>query len=353
MSIFIGEVSLEIIIYALLIIFAFLIFKNFFAKYLIKILKIISEKFKFKGLALMVDSIERPLRNFFLYTGLYFAVSVLPLNSQLSLFIYRVFRTCIIITITQCSLNIVSAYSVVLSDNILLKEEKTLISKTVFPLLSKMLKVLIIILAVVAIASEFDFKQLSSILAGVGIGGAAIALASQDLIKNFFGGFIVLTDRSFDVGDYINIDSTEGTVEELGLRSTKIRTLGQELVVVPNSKFTSTAVMNYSKRSSRRASFKVGATYDTSSEKLKILIYKIKNMLDSHSMVKEDSAIVKFDNFNLSSLDILIQFMVNTSNYGEFLSIKDEINFNIMNLFEEEGVSFAFPSMNVYMKNNM
>ncbi len=246
-----------------------------------------------------------------------------------------------------------TAYSVILGDNITFKEEKPLISKTLFPLLSKILKVLIMVLAIVFIASEFDFKQLGSILAGVGIGGAAIALASQDLIKNFFGGFIVLTDRSFDVGDYINIDSTEGTVEELGLRSTKIRTLGQELVVVPNSKFTSSAVMNYTKRSQRRVSFRVGATYDTSSEKLKILIDKIKNMLEMHAMVKGDSVIVKFDNFGSSSLDIWVQCMVNTGNYGEFLSIKDEINFNIMNLFEEEGVSFAFPSMSVYMEKNI
>lgn len=353
MSLFISEIYLEIIIYALLIVFAFLILKNFVARYIIKFLKRISERYKFKGLALMVDSLERPFRNLFLYTGIYFAISIFPLNSQISLFIYRVFRTFIIITITQCLLNLVTAYSVVLGDNLIFKEEKPLISKTLFPLLSKILKVLIIVLAIVAIASEFDFKQLGSILAGVGIGGAAIALASQDLIKNFFGGFIVITDRSFDVGDYINIDSTEGTVEELGLRSTKIRTLGQELVVVPNSKFTSGAVMNYTKRCQRRVSFRVGATYDTSSQKLKILIDKIKSMLDSHPMVKEDSVIVKFDNFGSSSLDIWVQCMVNTGNYGEFLSIKDEINFSIMNLFEQEGVSFAFPSMSVYMEKNI
>jgi MscS family membrane protein len=247
----------------------------------------------------------------------------------------------------------VTAYSVILGDNIDLKEEKPLISRTLFPLLSKILKVFIMLLAIVAIASEFDFTQLGSILAGVGIGGAAIALASQDLIKNFFGGFIVLTDRSFDVGDFINIDSTEGTVEELGLRSTRIRTLNQELVVVPNSKFTGGAVINYTKRSFRRASFRVGATYDTSSKKLKTLIERIKSMLDSHLMVKEDSAIVKFDNFSSSSLDIWVQYMVNTANYAEYLSIKDEINFNIMNLFEDEGVSFAFPSVSVYMEKNI
>lgn len=352
MSLFTNEIYIETIINSLLIIFIFLVLKNFVVKIIIKFLKKISEKYKLKSIVLMVDSLEKPMRNFFSFTGVYFALSVLPLNLGVSLFVYRVFRTCIIIIITQCLLNIVTAYSIVLNSTIIQKEGKPLISKTLFPLLSKVIKVFILLLAIVAIASEFDFKQLNSILAGVGIGGAAIALASQDLIKNFFGGFIVLTDRAFNVGDFINVDSNEGTVEELGFRSTKIRTLGQELIVVPNSKFTDGAVINYTNRNLRRASFKVGATYNTSSEKLKIIIEKIKNMLDLHPMVKENSALVKFDNFNSSSLEILIQFMINTGDYGQYMNVKDEINFKIMDLFEEEGVSFAFPSMSLYMEKN-
>ena len=353
MSLFVGEIYLATIIYALLILFVFLVLKNFVVKIIIKFVKKVTEKYKFKSISLMVGSLERPLRSFFTYTGIYCALSILPINSSFSLFIYRVFRTCIIITITQCLLNIVTAYSVVLNNVIEQKDGKPLISKTLFPLLSKVIKGFIILLAIVVVASEFDFKQLNSILAGVGIGGAAIALASQDLIKNFFGGFIVLTDRSFNVGDYINVDSNEGTVEELGLRSTKIRTLGQELIVVPNSKFTDGAVINYTKRNLRRVSFKVGVTYNTSSEKLKSIIEKIKNMLDSHSMIKVDSALVKFDNFSPNSLEILIQYMINTGEYGEYMSIKDEINFKIMDLFEEEELSFAFPSMSVYMEKSI
>ena len=352
MSLFISGIYLETVIYALLILFVFLVLKNFVAKIIIKLLKKVSERYRFKSIALMVDSLEKPLRSFFTYTGIYFALSILPLNSLVSIFVYRVFRTCIIITITQCILNAVTAYSVVLNNTIIQKEGKPPISKTLFPLLSKVMKVFIILLAVVAIASEFDFKQLNSILAGVGIGGAAIALASQDLIKNFFGGFIVLTDRSFNVGDFINIDSREGIVEELGLRSTKIRALDQEIIVVPNSKFTDGAVINYTTRNLRRVSFKIGAKYDTSSEKLKTIIEKIKNMLDSQQMVKENSSLVKFDNFSSNSLEILIQYMIDTGNYSEYMSVKDDINFKIIKLFEEEEISFALPSVSVYMERS-
>lgn len=352
MSLFIDEIYFTTVIYALMTLFGFLVLKNFVAKIIIKFLKKIAEKYKFKSILLMVDSLEKPLSNFFSYAGIYCALSILPLNSGLSLFIYRVFRTCIIITITQCLLNIVTAYSVVLNNTIIQKEGKPPLSKTLFPILYKVINVFIILLAIVAIALEFDFKQLNSILAGVGIGGAAIALASQDLIKNFFGGFIVLTDKSFNVGDFINIDSNVGTVEELGFRSTKIRTLDQELIVVPNSKFTDGAVINYTKRNLRRVSFKVGATYDTSSEKLKIIIERIINMLNTQPMVKENSAFVKFDNFSPNSLEILIQYMVNTGDYGEYMNVKHEINFKIIDLFEAEDISFAFPSVSVYMEKN-
>lgn len=340
------------IIYSFLILFAFLIFKNLFSKTIIKFIKKLAEKYGFRIVSLMVDSLEKPLRNLFIYTGMYCATYILPFSPGISTFIYKIFRTCVIITITQCLLNIVTAYGIVLNSNVVNQQIKSPIIKTLFPIIYKSIRVLIIVLAIVIIAAEFDLKQLNSILAGIGIGGAAFALASQDLIKNFFGGFVVLADKSFNVGDFINVDSNEGTVEELGMRSTKIRTLNQEIVVVPNSKFTDSAVINYSKREARRVSFTVGATYDTSSEKLKNIIQKIKLMIDSHPMVRENSSLVKFDNFGQNSLEILIQYIIKSADYNTYMDIKDRINFNIMELFEEEGISFTLHRVSVHMNEN-
>lgn len=349
---YIENLDIVTIFYSLIIFLTFLLLKNFATKLIIKFSKKISERYKCKTFALMADTLEKPLNNFFTYTGIYCALYILPLSSGLYALLYKIFRTCIVITVTQCILNIVTAYAVVLNSNVINQEGKPPVLKTLFPILYKVIKVLIVILAVIIIAAEFDFKQLNSILAGIGIGGAAIALASQDLIKNFFGGFVVLTDKSFHVGDYISVDSNEGTVEELGFRSTKIRTLEQELIVVPNSKFTDRAVINYSKRNLRRASFRVGATYDTQADKLKNLITKIKDMLDEHPMVKENSSLVRFDKFGPNSLEILVQYLINTGDYELYMNIKDEINFKIMDLFEREGVSFALPSMSIYMEKN-
>jgi len=248
-------------------------------------------------------------------------------------------------------LKIVTSYSEVLNTNYLkdIQNEKAQMTKTVFPIMSKLIKSVIIIIAVVAIAVEFNFKQLSSILAGLGIGGAALALASQDIIKNFFGGFVILTDKSFSVGDWIKVDAFEGTVEELGLRSTKIRTIEKELVVVPNSRFADREVINFSIRENRRVSFVLGVSYETPTEKLKILIDNIKNMLDSHLLVKQDSALVKLSNFGSSSLEIAVQYLTNTADYKEYMEIKNDINFEIIDIFNKENIEFALTSMNVYM----
>jgi MscS family membrane protein len=326
--------------------------RRFIADIIVKLIKKIAVKYNIRGILLMVDSTEKPIMNFILFTGVYLAAKLFPLTQGMESFVISVYRALIIISITQCLLNIVSSYSVVLDSLYQEKNQKIKISKTLFPVLSKIIKTVIVLIAIVAIAVEFKFEQLNSILAGLGIGGAALALASQDLIKNFFGGFIVLTDKSFNVGDLIKIDSSEGIVEELGLRSTKIRTVGKELIVVPNSKFTDRDVINYTNRENRRVSFNVGVPYGTSKEKLKNITEKINNMLDSHEKVTEGSPLVKFDKFSVSSLEIIVQYLTNTADYNEFMDIKDDINFRIMDIFEEEGVSFAFPSMSIYMEKN-
>lgn len=349
--IFTSNVEATTIIKSFFIIIAIIMFRHFITNIIIKIIRKITEKYNLKNIALIIDSIEKPLLNFFAYTAIYLALLVFPFNASIYLFINSVFRACIIISVTQCLLRLVSAYSGVLVNSYMNEaiDGKSQMTKTVFPILSKLIKAVIIIIAVVAIAVEFNFKQLSSILAGVGIGGAALALASQDLIKNFFGGFVILTDKSFSVGDWIKVDSFDGTVEELGLRSTKIRTIEKEIVIIPNSRFADREVVNYSFRENRRVNFTLGVVYGTSLEKIKTVIDKIKTILDNHPMVKDDSSLVRLSNFGASSLEITVQYLTNTTNYNEYMDIKQDINFKIIELFNEENIEFAFPSMSVYM----
>lgn len=344
-----GSIEASTIIKSFFIVMALMMFRNFITNIIIKLIRKLTDKYNLKNIALIVDSVEKTLLNFITYSAIYLGLIVFPFNASIYLFINRMYRTLIIITVAHGLLKVVTSYSEVLNSNYIHDNEKTQMTKTVFPIMSKLIKAVIIIIAIVAIAVEFNFKQLSSILAGLGIGGAALALASQDIIKNFFGGFVILTDKSFSVGDWIKVDAFEGTVEELGLRSTKIRTIEKELVVVPNSRFADREVINFSMRENRRVSFVLGIVYGTSPEKLKRLIDSIKNMLDSHPMVKQDSTLVKFSNFGSSSLEITVQYLTNTADYREYMEIKNDINFKIIDIFNEEGIEFAFQSMSIYM----
>lgn len=350
-NIFIYELTGDTILKALFIFGIFMIFKNYIVKTIISFVQKFSEKHDYKLVYASIDSIEKPLKLFIFITGIICALSVLPLAPGIAVIYTRVYRVAVIICITNGMLNLVNAYrSLQMIDDKIYEKNPAL--KTLLPLLSKAIKFFIILIAVVAIAVEFGFEELKSLLTGVGIGGLAVAMAAQDLLKNVFGGFIILTDKSFNTGDFIKIDSNEGVVEEVGIRSTKVRTLDQEVIVVPNSKFADGSVVNYSKRGSRRVCQTLGATYSTTSGKLQGVIDKIRDMLISDENILRDTVTVRFDGFGSSSLDILVVYLVNTPDLGEYLRVKEAINFKIMKIFEDEGVEFAFPSLSLYMEKS-
>jgi len=351
-EIFVNSINVNTIIKIVIILLIFLIFKNIIVKFIINFAKKLSDKWNKSIISLSIDSTEKHLKRIIIITGIYCALLVIPFNAAIVSLIIKAYRILMVLILTGGLLNLLDTYNhIVINNNNDLFEKKPVL-KTLFPLIIKGLKFLLILIAVVIIAVDLGFEELKSLLAGVGIGGVAVALAAQDLLKNIFGGFVILTDRTFNTGDFIKIDSNEGSVEEVGIRSTKVRTIEQELIVVPNSKFAEGSVINYSKRGNRRVRQVIGATYSTSSTKLKAVIDKITDMLKKNDRVLADSVNVKFDGFGNSSLEILVVYLVNTPEYGIYMQIKEEVNFNIISIFEEEKVEFALPSLSVYMKNN-
>jgi MscS family membrane protein len=337
-------------IFCLLIVFVvYVILRKFVVKFIINSLKKLADKWNKKNISMALESLEKPLNIILLVSTLYIALLILPFTLFIYGFIRKTYNIFIIVVIGSGALRILDTYNSIIKQNTELFERKP-VFKTLFPLIIKSIKFFIVIIIVVIVSVQLGFSELKSLLAGVGIGGLAVAMAAQDLLKNIFGGFIILTDRSFNTGDFIKIESNEGIVEEVGIRSTKVRTLEQELIVVPNSKFVDGAVLNYSKRGTRRVKQVLGATYSTSSIKLKTIIKTIDTFLNNHSMVLNDTVNVKFDGFGSSSLDIIVMYRINTSDFNEYLKIKEEVNFEIMSIFENEQVEFAFPSVSVYME---
>lgn len=235
---------------------------------------------------------------------------------------------------------------------ILLKRAETTESKLddqFVPYIKSGLKIIVFILALFFILG-FIFKvNIVALVGGLGIGGLALALASKETVENLFGSFTIFFDKPFTVGDQVKVGNVEGFVESIGLRSTRIRTLERSLLAIPNKKMIDAELENVTLRSMWRARFFIGLTYSTSADQLKAVIKDIFDYIHTHPQTR-DNPIVKFSEFNSSSLDILIVYFVLTSELETFLNIKEEINFKIMEIVKQNGCSFAYPSTSVYLE---
>jgi MscS family membrane protein len=218
------------------------------------------------------------------------------------------------------------------------------------PLIRKSIKVAIAILGFVLIIQNFGYK-VTGLLAGLGIGGLALALAAQSTLANVFGSITILLDRPFAVGHLIKGEGFFGFVEEVGLRSTRIRQLGRTRVTVPNSVLANLTLENWSLLDSRRADFTVGVTYETTADQMDQAVQAIRGILEAHPDVRSDTIHVRFTDFGESSLDIKVIFITGIIDYGAFLALRQEINLSIMRAIEKLGLEIAFPTRTVYLKH--
>ena len=216
------------------------------------------------------------------------------------------------------------------------------------PLVSKTFKILVTAFGLVFIADTLRLP-IRSILAGLGIGGLAIALAAQDMVKNLFGSFLVIMDRPFSVGDYVAVGSVSGTVEELGFRSTRIRTSQNSLVTLPNSHLITTAVDNLGARQYRRWRTTLGLTYDTPPDKIEAFCEGVRELIRQHPHTRKEGFQVVFNEFSASSLDIMLHLFFEVPDWGTELASRQQLGLDILRLAEELGVEMAFPTQTVHL----
>lgn len=338
------------ILIALGIFIIFLVISKVFTKYIFKILSRITSKTKSVIDDEVLDVFKKPTKTFFIVLGIYLALLYISNSEIFNIFITKAFRSSIIILIAQGFYNLEGTYSI-LHDKMNNKFNFRT-NKILKPFITKVLRFITIVIAVAMVAIEFGF-DVNGFLAGLGLGGLAFALAAQETLADVFGGIVIITDRPFDIGDWISTSDVEGTVEDINFRSTKIRTFSKALVTVPNSKLADQPIVNNSRRGIRRVSFKLGLRYDTPVEKMKISIDKIDKMLREHPKVDKETIFVKFQDFNDSSLDIFIYFFTVTAVWSEYLEIQEDVNFKILEILEKEEVGIAFPSRSLYFNNKI
>ena len=219
------------------------------------------------------------------------------------------------------------------------------------PFIDRTLRVVLVIIAALMILQEAGMK-ITSILAGLGLGGLAIALAAKDMLSNVFGTITIVGDYPFDVGDWIKTNDVEGTVEDIGFRSTKVRTFANSLVSVPNANLANSAIENYSRMFKRRISFRIGVTYETTPDQMREATARLRDILRSREDIRQDFWLVYFSDFGASSLEIMVYCFTVTTVWGEWLAVREKLNLQIIDALKEIGVEFAFPSHAVYMRED-
>lgn len=338
--------SLQRLGLALLIFLGFYLLKIIYARYIFKVIARVCRKANTSLYSRIVVAFQKPVQILFLVLGIYGALTYLTVNPSRDLLLVELLRSAVIILVAWGLYGLVDE-KLLLSDEF---QEKLNVDGILIHFFSKIIRFLIFVLAICVVAQEWDY-EISSLIAGLGLGGLAFALAAKDTLANFFGGMVIIMDKPFSLGDWIATPSVEGFVENISFRSTRVKTFAQAMVTVPNSTLANEAIINWSRMGKRRINFSLGVTYDTSSEKLKRCISAIREMLKSHPGVHDETIFVFFEKFNDSSLDIFIYFFTNTTNWAEYLAIKEDINLKIMDILETEGVSAAFPTRSIYIDN--
>ncbi|KAB2951180.1 mechanosensitive ion channel family protein [Heliorestis acidaminivorans] len=340
---------LQDIALALAIFFLFLVFRKIFSRYIFQLMLRILKKTETDFVAPILLAFEKPLQFFFVIIGIYVSLTYTALLPNYQDLLLRFFRSAIIVTIAWGVYNLGDIYTGIFRN--LERKLDVQFDEILIPFLSKILRFITILFALSIIAQEWGY-EVDGLIAGLGLGGLAFALAAQDTLSNIFGGIIIIVDKTFKIGDWIKSSSVEGTVEEITFRSTKVRTFSQALVTVPNSKLVNDAITNWSRMGKRQITFNVGVTYSTTREQMERCVEDIKKMLQEHEEVHPETIFVTFDRFNDSSLDIFLYFFTKTTVWGEFLAVKQDVNLKIMQILEENNVSVAFPTTTVYVENS-
>ncbi|KUG05369.1 potassium efflux system kefa protein / small-conductance mechanosensitive channel [hydrocarbon metagenome] len=294
----------------------------------------------------IVAAFLKPVEWLIILTGIFVVLRYLPLSPSVDNFFLEIYRSAVIGLIAW------GFYMLADGESVLSREfkDKFQIDDILISFLSKVVRFVVLALALVIIAQEWGY-EVNGFIAGLGLGGLAFALAAQDVLSNVFGGIVIIMEKPFSIGDWIMTPSVEGLVEDINFRSTRVRAFDHSLITVPNSTLAKEPITNYTRMGKRRIRFHLGVTYDTPRLKLEQCVVRLKEMLDNHPDVHPERILVYFEQFNDSSLDIFLYFFTNTTVWEEFLAVRQDINFKIMEILEELEISVAFPSHSIYFEN--
>lgn len=336
--------SIENLAIAFTIFFVFLFLRKLFTIFVIKILEVFVKKTATTIDDILLDVVRGPFKFAFIVSGYFLATNYLHIDNSINSniiatgYMYIVFWIIFlfIVKMEHPIQNFAKKFGKELHQEI-----GTFITKTA--------KLFIVILGFVSILQIWGIN-VSAFLASLGLGGLAFALAAKDTAANLFGGLTILADKALKIGDWIKVDGVEGVVEDIGLRTTKIRTFEKSLITLPNQILATNPIENFSRRNMRRIKCRIGLIYATPANSIEKIVNGIRNMLQNHEGIDQKATtLVQFDEFADSSLSIFVYTFTNTSNWEKYLKIREDINIKIIRIVHENGSDFAFPTQTIFI----
>jgi len=295
----------------------------------------------------LVGALEKPASALLLIIGIFLAIAILPLEPAVRGFFTYLFRAATLLTFVWAAVRVTDVFGNILENTVQQRQDSAFAG--FIPLIRKTLKIFVLIVGVLMAIDNLGYN-VAGIIATLGLGTAAIALASQDTLKNGFGALMIMLDRPFKIGDWIQVgDQVDGTVESIGLRSTKVRTFPKTLLSIPNGVLANDYVNNWSRMPKRRVKQTVGVTYDATADDMDGIVEDIRRILREDEAVDQDFILVNFTDFGESSLDILVYYFTRTINWLEYMDVRQRINCQIMRAVESRGLSIAFPTRTVHL----
>ncbi|AZQ65126.1 mechanosensitive ion channel family protein [Flammeovirga pectinis] len=311
--------------------------------------RILSDKHEEYFLWKVINAYETPLMLTILSATYYWIIPFLLLNNSLSYFLSMsskvVFGLSLMVLLYRTPELFV--YQLTFKRN----KNHFNFNEQLSPILKSSLRILALIIGI-GIGLKLLGYNVKNLVAGISVGGLVIAFAAQDTVKNFIGSIMLFTDQPFKVGDYISVDNLDGIVEEIGFRTTKIRTFEDSVVVIPNSMVSDNKVNNKGKRNFRRYMTTISITYNTPREKIENFVNGIRDIVKNHPLTREDHYHVHLYEFAASSLDIYFYTFFKTNDRAVELQSREEVMLAVIKLSEDLGVEFAFPTQTLYLNKD-
>lgn len=313
-----------------------------------RFIRVFADKTETKADDLIVDLLEGPVLFTILLVALYFGQRLLTMTEWFADVYGKILSILFMLNIAWYLMRFIGG---LMQHYIqpLTEKTDTDLDDHMLPIMKKLINFVIVAIVAIMAIDKLGYN-VSSLLAGLGLGGLAFALAAQDLVGNLFGGIAILIDKPFKIGDRIKVEGVDGFVREIGLRTTRVETFGGTMMVLPNSKVVNSVAENITAEKQRRMTFTLGVEYGTSVAKLeeakRLVVSNIKKVpgLDH----KEFS--VTFKEFGGSSLDINVIYWITKKGLEEYWGVQDRLLLGIKKDFEKAGIEFAFPTQTVHVK---